>query len=95
MHWSSRHFHITNHAGFLLLLLHLQATPFVTGAAAECFLTGNCKLSSQPGVTYAQTTNYPVMLAAAAAAPCNNGKCGPTWGAGNAYYGYYINTRQF
>eukprot|EP00878_Enallax_costatus_P039921 GHUV01045860.1.p1 GENE.GHUV01045860.1~~GHUV01045860.1.p1 ORF type:complete len:220 (+),score=38.55 GHUV01045860.1:585-1244(+) len=72
-----------------------MATPFVTGSAAACFLSGNCKLSAQPGVTPSQTANYPVMLAAAAGAPCNNGKCGPSWGASNAYYGYYVNTRQF
>lgn len=65
-----------------------MATPFVTGAFAECFLAGYCKLGAA-----ARTTNYPVVTGAAA--QCGtSGLCGPSWGTSN-YYGYLLNTRSW
>eukprot|EP00878_Enallax_costatus_P022633 GHUV01024027.1.p1 GENE.GHUV01024027.1~~GHUV01024027.1.p1 ORF type:complete len:221 (+),score=15.15 GHUV01024027.1:528-1190(+) len=70
-----------------------MATPFVTGAFAECFLAGYCKLGASPGQFSARTNNYPVVVGAAA--KCGgSGSCGPSWGSSN-YYGYLLNTRSW
>jgi hypothetical protein len=75
-----------------------QASPFVTGGFALCYLSGACKLSSSPGLSpapaAAAAANYPLLLGAARSAACGSkGRCGSAWGS-SYEYGYMLNLKQ-